>query len=198
LQRRRIRKTWGKDKPVTDRFIVSTVLNKYGLDLDPDSAQGSPCTALEQDATDYDFLRERAEANCYELLFNNGPVYFGPMRLHAEPQQSILVMGAQTNCTRFSVRRYDQARPGFGFVCAEGELDGSHYGHVLNIGRPVEVKALDECYGGVYYVDTVTHSFTRNSYRQDFNLLRQADADSCLCDFTVQAAALPGCIYQVL
>ncbi|MCP5419118.1 MAG: hypothetical protein H6970_02270 [Gammaproteobacteria bacterium] len=198
LQKRREHKIWSPDRSVSDQFIVSTVLTKYGLDLDPTSAQGSQCSALEQNATDYDFLRQRAEVNRYELLFEHDQVYFGPMRFDARPQKSIQVIGAQANCARFSVRRHDQAPPGFGFIRAEGELDGGHYGHVLHVGKPVEVNALDECYGGMYYVDTVKHSFTRTSYRQEFNLLRQFDTDNCVGDFSVNTITLPGSLYQLL
>lgn len=202
LQKRRIRKIWGKHKPVSDQFILSTVLAKYGLNLDPRSAMGSQNITMEQNATDYDFLRQRAEANCYELLFGDDPIYFGPMRLDSAPQRSIQVLGAQANCGLFSVRQYSKKSEPiaseFKFVCAEGELDGAHYRHVLNIGRPVEVKAVDENYSGVYYVDTVSHSFIKGRYRQDFNLLRQADADSFGGDYSVRATTLPGSLYYLL
>jgi hypothetical protein len=59
-------------------------------------------------------------------------------------------------------------------VRAEGELDGSLYGHVLLTNKPVGVYGVGETYSGLYYVDTVTHIFDSNGYRQSFKLLRNA------------------------
>jgi hypothetical protein len=57
---------------------------------------------------------------------------------------------------------------------AEGELDGSLYGHVLLTHKPVGVYGIGETYGGLYYVDRVTHIFAQSGYRQSFKLLRNA------------------------
>lgn len=62
-------------------------------------------------------------------------------------------------------------------VRAEGELDGSLYGHVLQAGRPVPVDGIGETLGGLYYVDSVSHRFSRGDYRQRFTLLRNALGD---------------------
>jgi phage protein D len=59
-------------------------------------------------------------------------------------------------------------------VKAEGELDGSLYGHVLLTHKPVGVYGVGETHSGLYYVDTVSHTFDQNGYRQTFNLLRNA------------------------
>jgi phage protein D len=59
-------------------------------------------------------------------------------------------------------------------VKADGELDGSLYGHVLLTHKPVGVYGVGETYGGLYYVDTVSHVFDQNGYRQSFKLLRNA------------------------
>lgn len=56
----------------------------------------------------------------------------------------------------------------------EGELDGSLYGHVLLTHKLVGVYGIGETYGGLYYVDKVTHIFARVGYRQSFKLLRNA------------------------
>jgi len=63
-------------------------------------------------------------------------------------------------------------------VKAEGELDGSLYGHVLRIGEPVGVDGVGERYGGIYYVDAVKHRFSMDGYRQTFTLLRNGYGDN--------------------
>jgi len=59
-------------------------------------------------------------------------------------------------------------------VKADGELDGSLYGHVLLTHKLVGVYGVGETYSGLYYVDTVSHTFDQNGYRQTFKLLRNA------------------------
>lgn len=59
-------------------------------------------------------------------------------------------------------------------VKADGELDGSLYGHVLLTNKPVGVYGVGETYSGLYYVDTVSHVFDQNGYRQSFKLMRNA------------------------
>jgi len=57
---------------------------------------------------------------------------------------------------------------------AEGELDGVLYGHVLQPHGLVGVYGVGDTYGGLYYVDQVTHIFAGGGYRQAFKLLRNA------------------------
>jgi phage protein D len=59
-------------------------------------------------------------------------------------------------------------------IQADGELDGSVYGHVLRVAEPVEVDGVGERYSGTYYVDSVTHRFDTKGYDQRFALLRNA------------------------
>lgn len=63
-------------------------------------------------------------------------------------------------------------------VKAEGELDGSLYGHVLRVAEPVGVDGVGDWMGGVYYVDSVTHRFSNDGYTQNFKLLRNAFGDN--------------------
>ena len=44
----------------------------------------------------------------------------------------------------------------------------------LSRGDIVGVYGVGDTYGGLYYVDSVTHSFSRNGYRQSFKLKRNA------------------------
>jgi hypothetical protein len=63
-------------------------------------------------------------------------------------------------------------------VQAEGELDGTLYGHVLLAGQLVPVDGLGDRFSGTYYVDSVTHTFNAQGYRQRFKLLRNAFGDN--------------------
>lgn len=113
LDREHVRVVWGtEEEPVSDEDIVQQIADKYGLSPDPDNGAGqSELVQQNQDSTDIAYLRRRAEANGYELLFEAGHVYFGPMRLDAEPQPTINVYAGQsTNCLRFSTR-FDGHQP---------------------------------------------------------------------------------------
>lgn len=63
-------------------------------------------------------------------------------------------------------------------IRAEGELDGTLYGHVLLPGLPVAVDGAGDWLGGVYYVDRVSHRFNLDGYRQQITLLRNAYGDN--------------------
>ncbi len=248
LDREHVRKSWGtEDEPATDTQILQEIVaGRHDLQVHPDSGAGQEGLIQQhQDSTDITFLRRRAEANGYELLFEGDTVYFGPMRLDAEPQATIMVYaGPATNCVNFSVSAdghmpdkvaFDVAAPegteteeqvvepdlalmgtagadsgsaGLGdFVWrlsregprskeelvavaqgranafamklrAQGELDGSLYGHVLQVGHPAGVDGVGTWLGGIYYVDTVTHRFTTDGYREGFTLLRNAYGDN--------------------
>lgn len=111
LDREHRRRVWGADVPTTDQVIVASIASDHGLAPDPGSAPGQTGLVLNQDTTDIAFLRERAEANGYELIFSAGLVYFGPLRVGDPPQETILVYaGPDTHCSRFSVRS-DGHRP---------------------------------------------------------------------------------------
>ena len=241
LDRAHRRRAWGSDAPTTDTAIVGEILTVYALSPHPDNGSGQTDLVVNQDGTDIAFLRERANANGYELVFADGQVYFGPWRVDAEPQATIMVYaGPDTNCLSFTTASdghqpdavaYEAAAregqdtesetvtsdlPLMGTesadssdagleeftwqlpresgrdtealnaaaqrranelamrVRARGELDGSLYGHVLRVAQPVGVDGVGEWLGGIYYVDTVTHTFSDQGYRQRFELLRNA------------------------
>ncbi|MCP5524231.1 MAG: hypothetical protein H7A46_22070 [Verrucomicrobiales bacterium] len=248
LDREHRRRTWGtEDLPYSDELILNEILAPYGLVADSDSGSGQDnLVGLAQDDTDIKFLKARAEFNGYELIFREGRVYFGPMRLTADPQDTMLVYaGMDTNCLTLSVRadghqadavaydapaasgdattpetvypdlpllgteRADSQAAGLEpFVWklsaeagadaqrlqvlaqmkandldihrlqGEGELDGTLYGHVLQVGLPVPVDGLGDRLSGVYYVDSVSHSFTAAGYKQRFRILRNAYGDN--------------------
>jgi phage protein D len=242
LDREVRRRNWGDQAaPTTDMVILQTMAGEAGLGVDPASQPGQSNLVLSQNSSDAAFLKRRADANGYELIFHGGQIYFGPMRLSLESQPTIMVYaGRSTNCRSFSprnggdqrravayARRDDHGDPGspvtveadlplmgttpaqgrgtglddhVGYLArdsvpddaqsealararanlgdmsirAEGELDGSLYGHVLRVAEPVEVDGVGERYSGTYYVDSVTHRFDTHGYDQRFTLMRNA------------------------
>ncbi|MEI7770100.1 MAG: contractile injection system protein, VgrG/Pvc8 family [Chloroflexales bacterium] len=60
------------------------------------------------------------------------------------------------------------------FVTGEGELNANIYGHVLKPRRTVTIEGVGDAYSGVYYVSHVTHSLSRDGYRQHFRVRRNA------------------------
>jgi hypothetical protein len=105
MDREHKRLVWGAETPTNDREIVTAILGNHGMVLDSSSGAGMSNLVINQDDTDISFLHKRAEANGYDLLFQGGMVYFGPMRLDAVAQETIMVYAGQaTNCLRFNVR----------------------------------------------------------------------------------------------
>lgn len=257
MDREHVRKAWGNEVPTTDALILAEILAKYPLLPDPENGAGLDGLTVNQNATDIRFLRARAEANGYELILDRGFLYFGPMRLEAGAQETILVYaGRDTHCFRFDVRAdghqpdavgYDVApeigsepvsqdvqpdlpslgnepadsadsglapfvwrldRPGSVSaaeldahargranelsmrVRAQGELDGSLYGHVLRVGLPVGVDGIGTTMQGIYYVDSVSHVFNVDGYRESFTLLRNAYGDNLQAGASVLAGVL--------
>lgn len=246
LDRDHLRSLWGVDAEMSDKAIMSELLGGSGIAADPDCGEGQTARSLAQDGTALNFLRTRAEANGYELLFYPGAVYFGPMRLEGEAQAQIMVYaGRATNCLSFGVddnglqpdavtfetapqdsgstsdaetvtsdlaplgsvpaadegaglstpytarlsregdepadvtrqRAVAMANEAAFKLRATGELDGALYGHVLRPGFLVPVDGTGARYGGIYYTDKVTHSFTEAGYRQQFELMRNATGE---------------------
>jgi hypothetical protein len=104
LDRAHVREQWGADGPLSDGVILDTIAGRHNLAPHPDSADGQQGLSLNQDDTDIKFLRERAAANGYELIFREGTIYFGPMRLTLAPQDNIMVYAGQdTNCINFNL-----------------------------------------------------------------------------------------------
>jgi len=226
----------------TDGQIARELADEVGLQHEM-FEEGLTAGALHIDSTPIRLLRQRAEANGFELYTRKGMLYFGSPQLSAVPQKTILVYaGPTTNCTQFSIQndghKPDQVRmtrepknqqeksfPAPVFqpeqhllgrhaltsegrdllpftwtldrplaasqaeaesraqakanenqfkIKATGQLDGTLYGHVLWPYRPVEIDGVGNTYGGVYYVDEVTHNFTASGYLQHFTVIRNA------------------------
>jgi hypothetical protein len=104
LDREHIRRTWGEQAPESDRTILESLISPRGFSVDSESGDGRSSRSLAQDATPIRFLRDRAKANGYELIFDQGTVYFGPPRLSGDPMPAIMIYaGPATNCLSFAV-----------------------------------------------------------------------------------------------
>lgn len=247
LDREQMRRVWGEAAPMSDRDILAELIAPLGLSVESGSGEGQSSRSLAQDATPIVFLRERAKANGYDLIFSQGQVYFGPMRLEGDPQPPIMVYaGRSTNCLNLEITddgqrpdgvRFDHAPreegaeplseklspdlPALGRtpvaeegaslgtpsvwrisregdeteeelraraqalvnehsfrIRANGEIDGSLYGHVLRVGRTVALDGTGDRYGGLYFVDKVAHRFTPDGYSQQFELMRNATGET--------------------
>jgi hypothetical protein len=58
-------------------------------------------------------------------------------------------------------------------VVGQGELDTLRYGDVLAVPGLVDVRGSGQSYDGRYYIQTVTHTIARGSYKQAFTLNRE-------------------------
>jgi phage protein D len=128
LDREHRRKTWGsEDLPSSDRQLVAEILAPYGLASDPESDGGQErLVGVAQDDTDIKFLKARAEFNGYELIFRAGQVYFGPMRLQSDPQDTLLVYaGEASNCLSLTVRADGHQADAVAYDAPAGSGDGS-------------------------------------------------------------------------
>ena len=58
-------------------------------------------------------------------------------------------------------------------VTAQGEVDITRYGAVIDAAGLIDVRGAGQSYDGRYRVNTVTHTIARGSYRQAFQLARE-------------------------
>lgn len=106
LDREHQRRSWGEQAPTSDQTIFMDILSSYGLRLMQGSDTGQTgLVELPQDESDIEFLRKRAEANQYELIFYPDEVYFGPSRVEPDGSQpTILVYAGQaSNCLGLTI-----------------------------------------------------------------------------------------------
>jgi len=105
LDRQQVEQRWGEDAPTTDGIIASEIARRHQLTLLDIPSEGQTVQDLNQNTTDIRFLKQRADANGFEIIFREGGFYFGEMRLDAEPQPTILVYaGSATSCIRFNIQ----------------------------------------------------------------------------------------------
>lgn len=110
LDREHIRKTWSTEEgQMSDGEIADEIATNNTLESDTE--QGLRNTSLLQDETSIAFLKKRAEANGFELLFREGKLHFYSSRLTEEPQSTIMVYaGLDTNCLSFN-GKYNGHKP---------------------------------------------------------------------------------------
>ena len=86
----------------SDRLILQAMLMGTDIRADIENGTGESGLQLHQRTSDLVFLKSRAVANGYDLLFEQGQVYFGPMRTEGKPQHAIMAYaGSATNCRSF-------------------------------------------------------------------------------------------------
>lgn len=128
LNREHARTVHGTEVPVSDRQLVQQLLGGSPIRLDSQSHPGQRGPSRAQDKTAIQFIRERAEANGYELLLEVDSLYFGPPRLTGDVQPTIVVQGgAATHCLNLDVEE-DAQKPdavGFDRAAEEGETPDS-------------------------------------------------------------------------
>ena len=128
LDREHVRTTWGTEEvPTSDSDILREILSgRHQLLPHPDSGRGqSGLVQQHQNSTDIRFLKQRADANGYEIYFEKDALYFGPMRLDAAPQETIMVYaGDATNCLRFDVTTDGHRPDRVAYDVSETEGDG--------------------------------------------------------------------------
>lgn len=110
MDREQIKRVWStSDDPKTDGQIVEQIAKEFGLNASPET--GLTNTGLSSDGTIIQILKDRADANGYELYVRTGELHFHPPELDSSPQPPIMVYaGRSTNCLNFSVK-FDGHRP---------------------------------------------------------------------------------------
>ena len=138
LNREHMRRVWGEDAPISDLTILRDLVSPLNLDVSGDSAEGQSERALSMDGTPIQFLRDRAIANGFELIFSRGEVYFGPRRLEGEAQSTIMVYaGSGTNCLNWSVADDAQKPDAIGFEIAPRDEGASPIVELVTPDEPL-------------------------------------------------------------
>ena len=107
----------------------------------------------------------------------SGADLLGQEGLHGRIERPALLLPSKTGLT--SVAELDTlcraiADRSAWAVTAEGELDTAVYKNVLRSHRTISVRGAGNLYSGDYYVSRVLHTIAGDSYRQQFELRRNA------------------------
>lgn len=122
LDRTHKTRPWGVPNKTTDGVIATTIIGEANLVPDGTPGNGQSDLETNQDETDAAFLKKRAEANGYEVIYRRGMIYFGPRRLTAAAQPNIMVYaGPDTNCITFNVTDDGHKPDAAAFDVASGE-----------------------------------------------------------------------------
>ena len=71
-----------------DKTILSKLIKEHGLDADV-SKTGEPCNPIQYDATDWDYLLIRAEANGLQVIVTDGRVQLAPVESRTSPVMTV-------------------------------------------------------------------------------------------------------------
>ena len=138
LNREHMRRVWGDDGPISDLEILTELVAPLDLEIHPDSDQGQSARSLAMDGTPIQFLRDRATANGFELVFSGGQVYFGPKRLEGEAQPTIMVYaGSATNCLSWAISDDAQRPDAVGFEVAPRDEGADPVVEIVTPNLPV-------------------------------------------------------------
>lgn len=98
------KRSWSVDDQMDDITFVSDLAAQHGLQPDPDNQNGLTQFPNVQNNTDAGFMYDRAYRSDYEFYIRDNKVYFGPLRLSADPQPNInIYAGRHTNCLNFQL-----------------------------------------------------------------------------------------------
>lgn len=106
MDRTHVEQRWGEDVTINDGQIATEIAERHNVQLLQPPTDGQPVQDLNQNTTDARFLQKRAQANKFEVIFREGKMYFGEMRLdnNANVQPTIKVYaGTDTNCINFNI-----------------------------------------------------------------------------------------------
>jgi hypothetical protein len=88
-------------------------------------------------------------------------------------RRRLLCRPALTETQAYARARAEVDRSTDKVVTASGELDAVRYGDLLRARERVGLRGAGQLYDGEYYVQRVTHTLRRGSYRQSFTLTRE-------------------------
>ena len=107
MDRQSINKNWDENRESLD--IVKEIIKPYGIELET-GVTTTPADNLQQNKTDFRFIREIANKNKYECYLRDKAggiktLYIGPAQISASPsEQKIMIRaGRHTNCLSFNV-----------------------------------------------------------------------------------------------
>ncbi|MBL4658868.1 MAG: hypothetical protein JKY19_00800 [Alcanivoracaceae bacterium] len=107
MDRQSINKNWEENRESLD--IIKEIIRSYGIKL-KSSVSSTPADNLQQNKTDYRFIREIANKNKYECYLRDKArgikeLYMGPAQTSATPsdQKIMIRAGHLTNCLSFDV-----------------------------------------------------------------------------------------------
>ncbi|HHL31576.1 MAG TPA: hypothetical protein ENJ41_03250 [Oceanospirillales bacterium] len=108
MDRQVVQKNWDEQRESLD--IIQEIIRPYGITL-ATGVSVTPVNNLQQNKTDYRFIREVADNNRFEMYLRTKTggaieLYLGPAQTSASPSNKAILVraGRQTNCFGFNVK----------------------------------------------------------------------------------------------